>query len=183
MNWSLGTTDPICIRHERIQPILFCYWAQSQHDKWMPPSPNWDVLPIWRHHVNLQGLFTIINIIISIILVNIVERLTISRHVTLCYQLSTLVCLVLFCCCLLHCDKNSFVACVWNHALQSILHETKETQLLICHIEGTVMAHRLTYDDHKGTHQNFDVKRNCLETNIRVRPPYMCNGHYVAIRY
>ena len=35
----------------------------------------------------------------------IVERLTISRHVTLCYQLSTLVCLVLFCCCLLHCDK------------------------------------------------------------------------------
>ena len=34
-----------------------------------------------------------------------IERLTISRHVTLCYQLSTLVCLVLFCCCLLHCDK------------------------------------------------------------------------------
>ena len=35
----------------------------------------------------------------------IVERLTISRHVTVCYQLSTLVCLVLFCCCLLHCDN------------------------------------------------------------------------------
>ena len=36
---------------------------------------------------------------------DIIERLTISRHVTHCYQLSTLVCLVLFCCCLLHCDK------------------------------------------------------------------------------
>ena len=34
----------------------------------------------------------------------IIECLTISRHFTLCYQLSTLVCLVLFCCGLLHCD-------------------------------------------------------------------------------
>ena len=49
----------------------------------------------------------------------------------------------------------------------------KGNTLLICHIEGAVMAHRLTNDDHKGTHQNFDVKRNRLETNIRVRPPYM----------
>ena len=62
------------------------------------------------------------------------------------------------------------------------LHETKETQLLICHIEGAVMAHRLTYDDHKGARQNFDAKRNCLENNIRVRP-HTCNGPYVAIRY
>ena len=41
-----------------------------------------------------------------------VERLTISRHLTLCYQLSTLVCLVLFCCCLLHCDKMHLSPCV-----------------------------------------------------------------------
>ena len=62
--------------------------------------------------------------------------------------------------------------------------KTKETQLLICHIEGAVMADRLTYDAHKGTHQSFDVKRNCLETNIRVRPPYMLwAGPYVEIRY
>ena len=54
----------------------------------------------------------------------------------------------------------------------------KGTQLLICHIEGAVKAHRLTYDDHKETHQNFkDVKRNCLETNIRVNP-HTCNGPY-----
>ena len=41
-----------------------------------------------------------------------VERLTISRHFTLCYQLSTLVCLVLFCCCLLHCDQMHLSPCV-----------------------------------------------------------------------
>ena len=34
-----------------------------------------------------------------------------------------------------------FAVCVWNHALQSILHETKEIT-------------RPTYDDHKGTRQN-----------------------------
>ena len=43
----MGTTDPlICTCQERIKPILFCYRDQSQHKKWMPPSPNWDVLPI-----------------------------------------------------------------------------------------------------------------------------------------
>ena len=31
--------------------ILFCYRDLSQHEKWIPPSPNWDGLHtcIWRH--------------------------------------------------------------------------------------------------------------------------------------
>ena len=27
---------------ERVRPILFCSWDLSEHEKWMPPSPNWD---------------------------------------------------------------------------------------------------------------------------------------------
>ena len=101
-----------------------------------------------------------------------IERLTISRHVTLCYQLSTLVCLVLFCCCLLHCDKIH-VSPVCETMRCKVFYTKQRKHNYLCHIEGAVMAHRLTYDDHRGTHQSFDVKRNCSETNIRVRPPYM----------
>ena len=42
--WSM---DPTCTLQERMQPILFCYWDLSQDKKWMPPSPNWDGLPIY----------------------------------------------------------------------------------------------------------------------------------------
>jgi len=31
-----------------MRPILFCSWNLSQHEKWMPPSPNWDGLPVCR---------------------------------------------------------------------------------------------------------------------------------------
>ena len=31
---------------ERMRPILFCSWDLSEHEKWMPPSPNWDGLPV-----------------------------------------------------------------------------------------------------------------------------------------
>ena len=44
--------DPTCTRQESMKPILFCYWDLFQHEKWMPPSPNWDGLPIWRHLKN-----------------------------------------------------------------------------------------------------------------------------------
>ena len=32
----------------RVRPILFCSYL-SEHKKWMPPSPNWDGLPVGRH--------------------------------------------------------------------------------------------------------------------------------------
>ena len=43
--------DPIDPRappppQERMRPILFCSWDLSEHEKWMPPSPNWDGLPV-----------------------------------------------------------------------------------------------------------------------------------------
>ena len=34
---------------ERMKPILFCSWDLSKHEKWMPPSLNWDGLPVGRH--------------------------------------------------------------------------------------------------------------------------------------
>ena len=37
---------------ERMRPILFCSWDLSEHEKWMPPSPNWDGLPVGRHFQN-----------------------------------------------------------------------------------------------------------------------------------
>ena len=37
---------------ERMRPILFCPWDLSEHEKWMPPSPNWDGLPVGRHFQN-----------------------------------------------------------------------------------------------------------------------------------
>ena len=38
----------------RMRPILYCFWDLSEHEKWMPPSPNWDGLPVGRHrHQNL----------------------------------------------------------------------------------------------------------------------------------
>ena len=36
----------------RMRPILFCSWDLSKHEKWMPPSPNWDGLPVGRHFQN-----------------------------------------------------------------------------------------------------------------------------------
>ena len=44
--WSMGPMDPTYTRQERMKPILVCYWDISQYKKWMPPSPNWDGLPI-----------------------------------------------------------------------------------------------------------------------------------------
>ena len=35
-----------------MRPILFCSWDLSEHKKWMPPSPNWDGLPVGRHFQN-----------------------------------------------------------------------------------------------------------------------------------
>ena len=35
-----------------VRPILFCSLDPSKHEKWMPPSPNWDELPVWRHFQN-----------------------------------------------------------------------------------------------------------------------------------
>ena len=60
----------------------------------------------------------------EIIFYKYVERMTIYRHYTLCYQWSTLVCLFGVVVFLLHCDQMHFFAGVWNHALQNILHET-----------------------------------------------------------
>ena len=34
---------------ERVRPILCCSCDLSEHEKWMPPSPNWDGLPMGRH--------------------------------------------------------------------------------------------------------------------------------------
>ena len=50
--WSIGPMDPTCTGQERMKPILFCYWNLSYYKKWMPPSPNWDGLPILRHFLN-----------------------------------------------------------------------------------------------------------------------------------
>ena len=36
----------------RMKPIIFCSWDLSQHEKRMPPSPNWDGLLVWRHFQN-----------------------------------------------------------------------------------------------------------------------------------
>ena len=53
LKWKLiGPMDPICTRQEPMKPILFCYWDPSQHEKWMPLSPNWDRLPLWRNFQN-----------------------------------------------------------------------------------------------------------------------------------
>ena len=52
INWSMCPMYPTCTRHERMKPIVFCYWDLHQHEKWMPPSPNWDGLPVGRHFQN-----------------------------------------------------------------------------------------------------------------------------------
>ena len=46
INWTMCPMDPTSTRHERMKPLLFCHWDLYQHEKWMPPSPNWDGLPI-----------------------------------------------------------------------------------------------------------------------------------------
>ena len=51
----MGPIDPPCTPpppQERMRPILFCSWDLSEHEKWMPPSPNWDGLPVGRHFQN-----------------------------------------------------------------------------------------------------------------------------------
>ena len=52
INWSMCPRHPTCTRHERMTPIVFCYWDPHQHEKWMPPSPNWDGLPVGRNFQN-----------------------------------------------------------------------------------------------------------------------------------
>ena len=49
INWSMCPMYPTCTRHERMKPIVFCYWDLHQHEKWVSPSPNWDGLPVGRH--------------------------------------------------------------------------------------------------------------------------------------
>ena len=49
----MGPIDPPCTPpQERMRPILFCSWDLSEHEKWMPPSPNWDGRPVGRHFQN-----------------------------------------------------------------------------------------------------------------------------------
>ena len=43
---------PVHPPQERMRPILFCSWDLSEHEKWMPPSPNWDGRPVGRHFQN-----------------------------------------------------------------------------------------------------------------------------------
>ena len=50
----MGPEGPPC-RHplsDPLRPILFCSLDPSKHEKWTPPSPNWDELPVWRHFQN-----------------------------------------------------------------------------------------------------------------------------------
>ena len=52
---AYGPDKPPCTPpppQERMRPILFCSWDLSEHEKWMPPSPNWDGLPVGRHFLN-----------------------------------------------------------------------------------------------------------------------------------
>ena len=37
---------------ERMGPSLFCSWDSPEHEKCMPPSPNWDALPMGGHFQN-----------------------------------------------------------------------------------------------------------------------------------
>ena len=46
INWTMCPMDPTCTRQERMKPVLFCHWDLYQHEKWMPPLPNWDGIPI-----------------------------------------------------------------------------------------------------------------------------------------
>ena len=43
---SILAIYPTYISLERTKAILFCHWDLSQHEKSMPPSLNWDGLPI-----------------------------------------------------------------------------------------------------------------------------------------
>ena len=38
---------PTYTSQESTKAILFCHWDLSQHEKPMPPSPDWDGLPIY----------------------------------------------------------------------------------------------------------------------------------------
>ena len=35
-----------------LRPILLCLLDLCEHEKWMPPSPNWDELSVWRRFQN-----------------------------------------------------------------------------------------------------------------------------------
>ena len=55
INWTMGSIlaiYPTYSSQERTKAILFCHWDLSQHEKSMPPSLNWDGLPIQRHFQN-----------------------------------------------------------------------------------------------------------------------------------
>ena len=96
-----------------------------------------------------------------------IERVTRYRHFTIFYQLSTLVCLALFCYCLLHCDKMSFsrvceaMCCKVFYLKQRKSHLLLVIIAMICLMVGAVLASCSTYDDHLGTRQNIDVKLKC----------------------
>ena len=49
----MGPIDPPPPRtpQGRMRPI-FCIWDLSEHEKWMPTSPNWDGLFVGRHFKN-----------------------------------------------------------------------------------------------------------------------------------
>ena len=55
INWTMGSIlaiYPTYSSQERTKAILCCHWDLSQHEKLMPPSLNWDGLPIQRHFQN-----------------------------------------------------------------------------------------------------------------------------------
>ena len=59
--WPATVQIPVpCALSDPLRPNLFCSLDPSKHEKWMPPSPNWDELPVWRyfqngHHGNWQN--------------------------------------------------------------------------------------------------------------------------------
>ena len=53
----MGPIDPRAHPpQERMRPILFWSWDLSEHEKWMPPSSNWEGLPVGRHLVEISRI-------------------------------------------------------------------------------------------------------------------------------
>ena len=49
IHWTMGSIlaiYPTYTSQECTNAMLFCHWDLSQHEKSMPPSLNWDGLPI-----------------------------------------------------------------------------------------------------------------------------------------
>ena len=111
-----------------------------------------------------------------------IERLTISRHVTLCYQLSTLVCLVLFCCCLLHRDQiHLSPVCETMRGKVFYTKQRKHNYLFDTYKAQSRprVRHTMIIREHiKSLMLTETVYRRTLESD-----PHTCNGPYVEIRY